>query len=178
MLNIVRKTTYVIQGLSFILLLTLGACSSLEGPTGKELSHQLAQERISGEDMVLLEEEQTIQDESGVVGKNQVYYFDFDSSELHQNIENSLKKQAEYLLINPDKSLHLAGHTDERGSPEYNIALGWRRAKAISNFLKKHGIANKQLKLISFGSQKPAVLGHTETAWQKNRRVVITYLPH
>ena len=69
----------------------------------------------------------------------------------------------------------IEGHADERGTPEYNIALGERRAAAVKSYLQANGASGEQLSIISYGKEKPAVLGHNEAAYAKNRRAVITY---
>jgi len=104
-----------------------------------------------------------------------VLYFDFDSSEVSAEDRSIIAAHAEYLTKNPNVSVILEGHTDERGSREYNIALGERRAKAVQQLMLLQGVGQKQLQVISFGEERPVALGHDEAAWRLNRRVEILY---
>jgi len=98
-------------------------------------------------------------------------YFDFDKSDLRQDARDVLAKNAEVLLKKAaDAKIQIAGHCDERGSDEYNLALGDRRAKSAANYLKKLGVTADRISTISYGEEKPAVDGHDEAAWSKNRR--------
>lgn len=104
-----------------------------------------------------------------------VFYFDFNSSELSQSDREALEAHARLLSNNPDISVVLEGHADERGSREYNLALGERRAKAIERILTLQGVGQDQLQVISFGEERPAALGHDEESWRLNRRVELLY---
>lgn len=104
-----------------------------------------------------------------------VLYFDFDSSDVSAEDRSIIAAHAEYLTKHPGVSIVLEGHTDERGSREYNIALGERRAKAVQQLMLLQGVAQKQIQVISFGEERPVALGHDEAAWRLNRRVEILY---
>jgi len=98
-------------------------------------------------------------------------YFDFDKSDLRQDARNSLTKNAEILLKSKQAAkIKIEGHCDERGSAEYNIALGERRATSAMQYLITLGVQPDRLSIISYGKEKPAVEGHDEEAWAKNRR--------
>ena len=98
-------------------------------------------------------------------------YFDFDKSDLRQDARDILSKNAEALLKSvPDAKVKIEGHCDERGSDEYNLALGDRRAKSVAKYLSTLGVQADRISTISFGKEKPAVQGHDEAAWAKNRR--------
>jgi peptidoglycan-associated lipoprotein len=97
-------------------------------------------------------------------------YFDFDKSDLQPNAIDVLKKIGGWLTKNPDKKIRIEGHCDERGTDEYNITLGERRAQAAKNYLSTMGIPMQNVSTLSFGEEKPADPGHTEAAWSKNRR--------
>jgi peptidoglycan-associated lipoprotein len=101
-------------------------------------------------------------------------YFDFDSYILRQSDRDTLYKNAEYLLKKYNGKVKLEGHCDERGSDEYNLALGENRAKAALNYLVTLGVPSEQLSVVSYGKEKPVDAGHTEEAWTKNRRVEFT----
>jgi len=100
----------------------------------------------------------------------QVVYFDFDSSKLNGREEEVIGEYATFLLSNPNTKLRIEGHTDERGSREYNVALGERRAKSVAKILASHGVPNDRYEIVSYGAEKPAVRGQSEEAWSKNRR--------
>jgi len=103
-------------------------------------------------------------------------YFDFDSAEVKDADREILAAHASYLSANPQVKVILEGHTDERGSREYNIALGERRAKAVARLLEFMGASPEQIETVSYGEEKPADPGHNEAAWAKNRRVEIIYV--
>jgi len=98
-------------------------------------------------------------------------YFDFDSYVLRQDARDSLDKNYDWMKNNMSATVRLEGHCDERGSDEYNIALGEKRAKAAHKYLKTRGVSEDRLSVISYGKEKPAEPGHNEEAWAKNRRV-------
>lgn len=98
-------------------------------------------------------------------------HFDFDSYLLRQTDRDILYSNAEYMLKRYKGKVRLEGHCDERGSDEYNLALGENRAKAALNYLLTLGVPPEQLSIVSFGKEKPVNEGHTEEAWAENRRV-------
>lgn len=104
-----------------------------------------------------------------------VFYFDFDSSELSQSDRDALLAHGRYIAANPGVSVVVEGHADERGSREYNLALGERRAQAVERILQLQGVAKGQLQVISFGEERPVALGHDEGSWRLNRRVELLY---
>jgi peptidoglycan-associated lipoprotein len=97
-------------------------------------------------------------------------YFDFDSAVLRDDARATLKKNAEELRAS-SAVVTLEGHTDERGTEEYNLALGERRGESVRKYLVDLGIPASRLRVVSFGEAKPAVMGHDESAWKWNRRV-------
>jgi peptidoglycan-associated lipoprotein len=99
-------------------------------------------------------------------------YFDFDKSTLNSEALAVLKEQAGFLKNYPSTKIILEGHCDERGTREYNLALGDRRAAAARDFLVANGIDDKRIKLISYGKEKPFVAGSNSTSWAINRRAV------
>lgn len=107
---------------------------------------------------------------------NRVIYFDFDSSDVKSDYNDLITAHARYLSSNPTIRVRLEGNTDERGSREYNIGLGERRAQAVRRALMLQGVSESQLTTVSYGEERPAITGHTEDAWSKNRRVEIVYL--
>lgn len=101
---------------------------------------------------------------------NEDIYFDFDRSDLKPETQEILKGKAEWLRNNSGESVIIEGHCDERGTNEYNLALGDRRAQSAKNFLIDLGIARSRLTTISYGEERPADPRQNETAWSKNRR--------
>lgn len=106
---------------------------------------------------------------------SQTYYFSFDDSSVDQADIPSVRVQARYLATHPKARVMLGGHTDERGSREYNIALGERRARRVADVLRLAGVRANQIRMVSYGQEKPAAFGHTEEAYRLNRRVNLTY---
>ena len=101
----------------------------------------------------------------------QTVYFDFDKSDLRSDTRNALNKNAEFLLkAQPNAKVRIEGHCDERGSAEYNLALGERRATSALQYLITLGVKADRLSTVSYGKEKPAVQGHDDAAWAKNRR--------
>lgn len=115
-----------------------------------------------------------LDDPESLLAKRAVY-FPYDSSELSEEQREILNAHARYLGDHPEVQVVLEGHTDERGSREYNLALGERRAKSVLQYLNLRGVNDQQLEAISFGEERPAQLGDDESAWQYNRRVEILY---
>lgn len=105
----------------------------------------------------------------------QVIYFELDSSQVKQEFVPVVAAHARYLASHPSQQVTLAGHADERGSSEYNIALGEQRAKSVERMMRSQGVTASQLSIVSYGEEKPAVSGSGESAWQLNRRVEVVY---
>ncbi|UCD48385.1 MAG: peptidoglycan-associated lipoprotein Pal [Deltaproteobacteria bacterium] len=99
-------------------------------------------------------------------------HFDFDKSFIRNDAKPTLQSVADYMKKNPDAKLQIEGHCDERGTPEYNIALGQRRADSAMKYLTNLGVAGDRVSTITYGEEKPADPGHNEAAWAKNRRGV------
>ena len=104
-----------------------------------------------------------------------LFYFDFDQAIVKRAGHAELNKHAEVLRADRYLRVRLEGHADERGTREYNLALGERRANAVRAYLVAQGAARSQIEVISYGEEKPANSGHNETAWAQNRRVEIVY---
>ena len=115
-----------------------------------------------------------LDDPNSLLAKRTIY-FDFDESVILDQDRPILEAHAEYLSQNPGAAVTLEGHTDERGTREYNLALGERRAVATRQFMSLLGASGQQLKTLSYGEERPAALGHNEEAWAQNRRVEIIY---
>jgi len=113
-------------------------------------------------------------DEGSLLSRTTIY-FAFDSSEIAPEFRDLLRAHGKYLASHPEIRITIEGHTDERGSREYNLALGERRAYAVRQLLMLQGVAPNQLEVISFGEERPAAFEHDESAWRLNRRAVLRY---
>jgi len=99
-------------------------------------------------------------------------FFGYDESIITDQSADTLQQQYQFLIRNPDLSITITGHCDERGTREYNLALGERRASAAKNYLISLGISSNRISVISYGKEKPAVEGHDEAAWTQNRTAI------
>ena len=115
-------------------------------------------------------------DAAGALGRK-VIYFDFDKSEIRPEYAEIISSNARNLTSHPGLKVKLEGNTDERGTREYNIGLGERRAQAVRRALMLQGVSASQVSTVSFGAERPAVEGDDESAWAKNRRVELVYQP-
>lgn len=163
-----------ILGVALVCLsaISLTACHTVKGPKNA----------AGGEEGI---EATGLGDESGFADENspnrlkapynQIYHFDFDKYEVKQDDIASINVQGNYLAAHHEAKVRLEGNADERGSREYNIALGWKRAKAVAEVLRGQGVAASQIAMVSFGKEKPVAFGHDEEAYAKNRRVELVY---
>lgn len=102
-------------------------------------------------------------------------YFAFDRDTIKSEYESVVMAHARYLRANTNAQVVLKGHTDERGTREYNLALGERRANAVKRFLRVQGVSGSQVSVVSYGEERPAARGQGESAYSKNRRVTFSY---
>jgi len=174
---------------SFIIALpvvTMMACSS--GPSEEELAaerNRLAQEQAAAEAEAqrvkaeaaqrMQRQEEMVQQEMEALKNEQTVYFDFDRASIKPEFQRILDKHAAFLVKNPSMKVTIEGHTDSRGTPEYNIALGERRAQSVETYLLNAGVSSSQVTVVSYGEEKPAVMGSTEYAFAQNRRGVVVY---
>lgn len=113
---------------------------------------------------------------AGSLGSQRIFYFDYDSSDIRPEFVDVVAAHGRFLSGNTSIRVRLEGHTDERGSPEYNIGLGERRAQTVKRALLLQGVSESQIATVSYGEERPAVAGSDETAYAKNRRVEIVYI--
>lgn len=106
---------------------------------------------------------------------SRVFYFDFDRSELRPDARTQLSQHARYLRDNGSARVIIYGHSDERGTREYNLALGERRGASVRSYLQSLGVANRQMNVVSYGEERPVNPASTESAWALNRRAEIVY---
>ncbi len=177
MTKFLGKTTAVIFS-----LLLLAACGTTKVDTSAE-DKEAAEQAAATQAQALADKEAAAQKERDRLAKeakeairqNRTIYFDFDKSNVKDEFRDLIQAHAEYLAKNPSTNVKLEGHADERGTPEYNIALGEERAKALAEIFATFGVSSSQMETISLGEEKPVDMGHNEAAWEKNRRVEIIY---
>ncbi len=167
-----------------ISLLTITACSSTSEDTGADQSQASSDSGLSGIEATT---QRTNQLEAEARARaaaaeerirsaalsTRVFYFDFDVAEFRPADRDVLRFHAQDLASNPSKRIRLEGHADERGTREYNLALGERRANGIQNYFIVNGASRNQVEVVSYGEERPANTGTTEQAYQLNRRVEI-----
>jgi len=124
--------------------------------------------------MLVSYEENAINDPKNVLSQK-VIYFAFDSNTVPDSDVELVKHHGKYLSFNPNASVRLEGHADERGTREYNVALAERRAEAVKQLMLYEGAGNNQITVISYGEEKPVSFGHDEESMSLNRRVEIVY---
>jgi peptidoglycan-associated lipoprotein len=170
---------------------SLMACSS--GPSEEEIlaeaNRQAAIEQAEAEKS-RMEREETVtvaraeemarlraaaEDQKATLVNQNIIYFDFDVSSIKSEFISVLKKHAGFLVANPSQTIVIEGHTDQRGTPEYNVALGERRGQSIETYFSNEGVSMSQITVVSYGEEKPAVMGSSENAMAQNRRGVVVY---
>jgi peptidoglycan-associated lipoprotein len=112
---------------------------------------------------------------TGVVPAKRTIFFDFDSNAIKDEHTATVQAHAKFLGDNRSRKIRVEGNTDERGSREYNLALGQRRADAVKRSLSVLGVAESRIESVSFGEEKPTATGHDESSWQQNRRADLKY---
>jgi peptidoglycan-associated lipoprotein len=170
-------------------LLALSACSSNSDTdsaaieANKAAMEQAAMERAAAESNIetdgieaieLTEEELMAKQYSDAI-LEKIIQFDFDTAMIKPEFTSILDAHAKFLVNNPEEKVAIEGHTDEKGTPEYNIALGERRALAVSVYLENMGVSPSQINVVSYGEEKPLNFGHAEASWSDNRRAELVY---
>ncbi len=166
-------------------LLALAACSSndtSDEQTTVDTNTEVAQQQAEADEAVRVqaakkaaEIKELKRQEIAKLRSEHIIYFGFDVSNVTEEFSSILDAHASYLNANSSVKVLIEGHADERGTPEYNIALGERRAKAVVTYLENMGVAASQLTVVSYGEEKPMVKDRSEDAFSKNRRAVIVY---
>ncbi len=156
-------------GLVALLSVTMAACSSTEeeGPAADAGAAGGANTSAGNTGGGLTAEQQREADLRAIT----TFYFEFDKSDLSAQARDALVVHANDLKANPSRRVRLEGHGDERGTREYNLALGERRSQAVERYLQVQGVAAGQMEIISYGEEMPAQTGTTEAAYSQNRRV-------
>ncbi|QDX30628.1 peptidoglycan-associated lipoprotein Pal [Dickeya poaceiphila] len=163
----------VLKGLMLALpVLAVAACSSNKHANNDQSSLNGGAGMENGGNMSSAEQARLQMQE---LQRNNIVYFDLDKYDIRPDFAQMLDAHAAFLRSNPSYKVTIEGYADERGTPEYNIALGERRANAVQMYLQGKGVSADQISVVSYGKEKPAVLGHDEAAWSKNRRAVLVY---
>lgn len=115
-----------------------------------------------------------LKDPNSALAKRSIY-FDFDEFQVRDDFKSTIAAHADYLSKNSNRKIAIEGHADERGSSEYNLALGQKRAEAVRRSLEVLGVSANQMEAVSFGEEKPRAQGSNEAAWSENRRADIVY---
>ncbi|ECD4326217.1 peptidoglycan-associated lipoprotein Pal [Salmonella enterica subsp. enterica serovar Tennessee] len=169
----------VLKGLMIALpVMAIAACSSNknasnDGSEGGMLNGAGTGMDSNGSGNMSSEEQARLQMQQQL--QNNIVYFDLDKYDIRSDFAAMLDAHANFLRSNPSYKVTVEGHADERGTPEYNISLGERRANAVKMYLQGKGVSADQISIVSYGKEKPAVLGHDEAAYAKNRRAVLVY---
>jgi peptidoglycan-associated lipoprotein len=151
----------------FAAMLLVAACESTPETTDESMG---TGDEMVVEETVMVEAIDPLSQEYIDVELGGSVFFGFDSSVINADSERTIGRWAEWMQAYPQVSVTIAGHCDERGTREYNLALGERRANAAKNYLVALGIDPSRIATISYGKERPAVEGHTEAAWAQNRR--------
>lgn len=161
----------ILLSLTCVALLSLGACASPQAtkPTVEDKSAE-----PSGAGAPPAVEGKALEGKPDLLTKKRVH-FTFDSSVVDDENRAIVEAHARYLAANKNIKVVLEGHCDERGTREYNLALGERRAQAVERMFKVLGVSADRIKNVSYGEEKPLAMGHDESAWAQNRRVEIIY---
>ncbi|MFP4071464.1 MAG: peptidoglycan-associated lipoprotein Pal [Desulfovibrionales bacterium] len=180
---------FIVAALSLLVLVVVSGCAKKQvqtttaEPTAAEQQQQRTEAELEAQRQRALEEQrlreealreeqrasQEVKQAVSEIEENKIY-FEFDSFELKPEARTVLQRKAEYLKEFPELKITIEGHADERGTDEYNLALGQRRAQAAYEFLVLLGVDGDRIRTISFGEERPAVTGSNEEAWAKNRR--------
>ncbi len=166
-------------------ILALSACSSTsdesEAENQVDTNAQTAVEetvQVSAaekEAMIAEQKRQELEEQLAALRSQHIVYFDFDMSTVSSQFASVLDAHAKFLSENSGVSVLVEGHADERGTPEYNIALGERRAKAVATYLENMGVSSSQISVVSYGEEKPMIKDRSENAFAQNRRAVLVY---
>lgn len=142
---------------------------------GGEASGAGADDQMTEQQLAEQNAQAQAQKEQAAMREVKTFYFDLDQSTIKSEFRAPLAAHAAFLAQNPSMKVVLEGHCDERGTKEYNIALGERRGNAVAQFLKVNGVQASQIEVVSYGEERPAMTGSNESAWAKNRRAVLQY---
>lgn len=154
------------------------------GPTAEELAEQARRDSIAAAERAAREaaeaaareraaREAAVREARAVL--EQPVYFDYDESELTSQAESVLREKVDILRASPAVQMRIEGHADERGTNEYNLALGNSRAEAVRQFFTSFGLSGDRFSIVSYGEERPVAMGSNESAWERNRRAEFVF---
>jgi len=153
--------------------------SSNSGNTSVNNSNNNANNNSDGPDVGTVTKANSYEEDKAkkdvALRQSQTIYFEYDKNNVQYEFNEMLSAHARFLVKNPSTRITIEGHCDERGTPEYNIALGERRAKSVAKYLTTLGVAQSQISIVSYGEEKPANKSRTESGFAKNRRAILVY---
>ena len=173
-MNIIRMAGVAVVASSLLLMGCSGMGSKGDGGAGASVEEGGSGAVTSGASRGGAWTGSALADPNSLLSSKTIY-FEFDQSAIRSEFIDVLRAHAAYLNANRSTAVRIEGHADERGSREYNIGLGERRAIAVRDFLEAEGVAASQINTISYGEERPAALGHDEISWAENRRAVLVY---
>ena len=164
-------------------VMTLAACSSSSDidENAANQSNQATVEQTTTDTVEVAtmtpeqQAEEQLRQKYEALRQEQIIYFGFDTATIQGQYGELLRAHAEFLVKNPSVKVLIEGHADERGTPDYNIALGEHRGQAVEKYLQSLGVSASQMSVVSYGEEKPMVKSRTEEAFAKNRRAVLVY---
>lgn len=183
-MNVVNKL--LLMAIPLVMLVACGtnppATETETAPVAVEQTEQQAPEAVEQPEVAVATPAETqmgfqgspLDDPNSLLSKR-VVYFDFDKSAIKDEYRDIIAAHAAYLAEHPSAQITLEGNADERGSREYNMGLGERRAKAVEQFMLLQGASGSQIEVVSYGEERPVAFGHDEESWALNRRVEIVY---
>ena len=163
--------TKLLNCCALAVLVSLAGCSS----SPKEEEGSVTDQATTTTDASAGASSQGQYDAEAAMRQTNVFYFDYDQSSLREESYEALKAHARHLVAHPEVAIRLEGHCDERGTREYNVALGERRGNAIVKFLRANGVTSNPVEVVSYGEEKPVASGHDDASWEQNRRVEVKY---
>lgn len=164
-----KRKQFLLAAVLSLVLAGCGGDKGLEGEEGEEGVSASGLSDGSGASGSMLDGDS---DMAQLLDTNTVY-FEFDSASVDRDSQRVIEAHSQFLIENPDVNVVLEGHADERGTREYNLALGERRANSVAEIMVAYGVAPDRIQTVSYGEERPAAMGSNESAWQQNRRVVI-----
>ena len=163
-------------------VMTLAACSSssdIDENAANQSNQATVEQTTDTVEVATMTPEQQAEEQLRqkyeALRQEQIIYFGFDTATIQGQYGELLRAHAEFLVKNPSVKVLIEGHADERGTPEYNIALGEHRGQAVEKYLQSLGVSASQMSVVSYGEEKPMVKSRTEEAFAKNRRAVLVY---
>lgn len=151
------------------------SCSSSKYNAGNNTDNQLGSVQYNNKNTLNFQENMQFQMHMQKLQTDNIIYFSLDQYNILPQFFHVLDNHANFLRDYPLYQVKIEGHADERGTPEYNIALGERRANSVKEYLQSQGVLSEQMFIVSYGKEKPIALEHNEQAYSKNRRVVLIY---